>query len=104
MKVLQVIFTAPRELRKAELERGIIARRDLEHLHSGTHDLGTYAVAPNHPDLDHSVMLAIGGEHFSKSALQHFSFLAEGSPCVKSQAALQDAVLAFRSCGDERVS
>jgi hypothetical protein len=58
MKVLQVVFATPRELRKAELERGIILRRGLEYLHSGPHDLGTYAVTAYDPDLDHGPMLA----------------------------------------------
>ena len=62
MKVLQVVFAAPRELRNAELERGLVARRDLEYLHSGAHDLGAYAVAPYDPDLDHGSMLATGRE------------------------------------------
>ena len=62
--VLQIVFAAPRELRKAEFERGIIARRGLEHLHARAHDLGTYAVTPYDPDLDHGSMLAIGrGRH-----------------------------------------
>ena len=62
--VLQVVLAAPGELCKAELERGIIARRGLENLHAGMHDLGTYAVAPYDPDLDHGPMLAIGrGRH-----------------------------------------
>jgi hypothetical protein len=60
MKVLQVVLAAPRELREAELERRIIARRGLEYLHAGAHDLGTYAVTPNNPDLDHGPMLATG--------------------------------------------
>jgi hypothetical protein len=59
--VLQIVLAAPRELRKAELERGVIARRGLEHLHAGAHDLGTYTVTPFDPDLDHSSMLATGG-------------------------------------------
>ena len=58
MKVLQVVFATPRELRKAEIERGIILRRGLEYLHSGPHDLGTYAVTAYDPDLDHGPMLA----------------------------------------------
>jgi hypothetical protein len=59
--VLQVVIAAPRELRKAELERRIIARRGLEYLHAGAHDLGTYTVTPYDPDLDHGSMLATGG-------------------------------------------
>ena len=65
MKVLQIILATPGELRKAELERGIVASGDLEHLHAGTHDLGAYAVAPYDPDLDHGFMLATAGQHFS---------------------------------------
>ena len=68
MKVLQIVLAAPRELRKGEIERGIVARRDLEHLHAGTHDLGTYTVAPYDPDLDHGPMLASALQHFSKKA------------------------------------
>ena len=64
MKVLQIILAAPRELRKAEFERGIIHRCGLEHLHAGAHDLGTYAVTPYDPDLDHAFILATGrGRH-----------------------------------------
>jgi hypothetical protein len=58
--VLQIILAAPRELRKADFERGLILRR-LEHLHAGAHDLGTYAVTSYDPDLDHGPMLATGG-------------------------------------------
>ena len=58
MKVLQIVLAAPRELCKGELERGIILRRGLEYLHSGPHDLGTYAVTAYDPDLDHGPMLA----------------------------------------------
>ena len=58
MKVLQIILAAPRELRKGELERGIILCGGLEYLHSGPHDLGTYAVTAYDPDLDHGPMLA----------------------------------------------
>jgi hypothetical protein len=62
--VRKIVFAAPRELRKAEFERGIIARRGIEHLHACAHDLGTYAVTPYDPDLDHGSMLAIGrGRH-----------------------------------------
>jgi hypothetical protein len=60
MKVLQVVLAAPRELRKAEFERGIILRRGPEHLHAGAHDLGSYAVTSYDPDLDHGSMLATG--------------------------------------------
>ncbi len=58
--MLQVVLAAPRELRKAEFERGIILRRGLEHLHAGAHDLGSYAVTSYDPDLDHGSMLATG--------------------------------------------
>ena len=68
MKVLQVVLAAPRELRKAELERGLFARCGLEYLDAGTYDLGTYAVAPYHPDLDHGPMLATAGQHFSNKS------------------------------------
>ena len=61
MIVLQIVLAAPRELRKAELERGVIARRSLEYLHAGAHDLGTYTVTSYDPDLDHGSMLATGG-------------------------------------------
>ena len=67
MKVLQIVFATPRELRKEELERGIILRRGLEYLHSGPHDLGTYAITAYDPDLDHGPMLA---ERSPSSALE----------------------------------
>ena len=67
MKVLHVVFATPRELRKAQLERGITLRRGLEYPHSGPHDLGTYAVSAYDPDLDHGPMLATAGQHFSKT-------------------------------------
>jgi hypothetical protein len=60
MKVLQVVLAAPRELCKAEFERGIILCRGLEHPHAGPHDLGSYAVTSYDPDLDHGSMLATG--------------------------------------------
>ena len=60
MKVLQIVLAAPRELCKGELERGIILRRGLEYLYTGTHDLGSYAVTSYDPDLDHGSMLATG--------------------------------------------
>ena len=72
--MLQVVLAAPGELRKAELERGIIVGRDLEDLHAGAHDLGAYTVAPDDPDLDHWFMLATG--RGSYQALD-FSSLAE---------------------------
>jgi hypothetical protein len=58
-------MVAPRELRIAEFERGIIARRGLEYLHAGAHDLWSYAIIPYDPDLDHGgPMLATGrGRH-----------------------------------------
>ena len=56
--VPQIVLAAPRELRKAELERRIIARRDFVNLHAGAHDLGTYAIAPYNPDLDHGSLQA----------------------------------------------
>jgi hypothetical protein len=58
MKVLQVVFATPRELRKAELERGIVLRCGLEYSLSGPHDLWTYAVTAYDPYLDHGPMLA----------------------------------------------
>jgi hypothetical protein len=62
--VLQIILAAPRELRKAEFERGIIHRCGLEYLHAGAHDLWSYTVTPYDPDLDHAFMLATGrGRH-----------------------------------------
>jgi hypothetical protein len=58
-------MVASRELRRAEFERGIIARRGLEYLHAGAHDLWSYAIIPYDPDLDHGgPMLATGrGRH-----------------------------------------
>ena len=47
--MLQVVLAAPRELRKAEFERGIIARRGLEYLHAGAHDLWSYTITPMTP-------------------------------------------------------
>jgi hypothetical protein len=47
--VLQVVLAAPRELRKADFERGIIARRGVEYLHAGAHDLWSYTITPMTP-------------------------------------------------------
>jgi hypothetical protein len=68
---------SPRELRKAELERGLVARRDREYLHSGAHDLGAYAVAPYDPDLDHGSMLATGRGYYQ--AHEGYNFVPVGN-------------------------
>ena len=47
--VLQVVLAAPRELGKAEFERGIIACRGLEYLHAGAHDFWSYVITPYDP-------------------------------------------------------
>src|SRR5215210_499939 len=56
--MLQVILAAPRELRKTQFQRGVFPRHCLEHPHARAHDLWTYTVAPDNPDLDHDSMLA----------------------------------------------
>ena len=100
--MLQVVLAAPRELRKAEFEREIIARRGLEYQHAGAHDLRSYAITPYDPDLDHCLMLATGkGRHQARKGYNSVGAGNVGRGVPQSSGC---RALLLRSCTDKRVS